>query len=157
MEFIIGAVSGVLVGGIITLITLSAVMCGGNMEHKNIGFTVIIAPNGKAYILCIADEGRNPMLEAILGTEYTAHPCQGIPIADTITALASTDESRPYNRWASEICCKDLYGYVVLMPVEEKRFVLYEYDRAFVFQHVVNAEIKMRKNTDGEVYGENQA
>ena len=120
------------------------------------GFTVVITPGGDVYMLCVADAARNKVLERVLGEEYSVYRVQDLPISDEIAAFASADECLLYNRWASELCHTDLHGTVILMPVENKQFVLWDYGKAEILQYVVSGEIKMRKNREEVVYGRDQ-
>ena len=168
MEFIIGAVSGALVGGTVVLITLSAIMNNGNAEkteekcqacskcHAD-SLTVMIEPNGDVHLVSVPAKARALMLERNLGEEYSVYPCKELPIADTIVALASTDKRRCYNHFASELCHTELHGDVILMPVEDKHFVSWDYGRADILRIVVSGCIKTLKNREEAIYGKDRA
>ena len=168
MEFIIGAVSGALVGGTVVLITLSAIMNNGNAEkteekrkacskcHAD-SLTVVITPSGDVHMLSIIPDKRSQVIESILGEEYSVYRCQDLPISDTIVALASTDKRRCYNHFASELCHTELHGDVILMPVEDKHFVLWDFGRADILRIVVSGCIKTLKNREEAIYGKDRA
>jgi len=106
------------------------------------GFTVLISPGGDAHILSIIPEKRGAVFRKRLGDEYTVVRCRELPVSDVIDAFGSEDTGRPFNRWASALCHVPLYGDVILMPVENKQFVLWDYGKAEILQAVVSISIK---------------
>lgn len=108
-------------------------------------YTVLIKPSGEVHILQIIPEKRGEVFRKRLGDEYVAMRCRGLHISDEIAAFGSEDTGRRFNRWASALCCIPLYGDVILMPVEDKHFVLWDYGKAEILQAVVGIFIKEQK------------
>ena len=119
------------------------------MEKENVTnaaeYTVLIKPSGEVHILQIIPEKRGEVFRKRLGDEYTVVQCRELLISDVIDAFGSEDTGRPFNRWASALCCVPLYGDVILMPVEDKHFVLWDYGKAEILQAVVGIFIKEQK------------
>ncbi len=105
-------------------------------------YTVLIKPSGEVHILQIIPEKRGEVFRKRLGDEYTVVRCRELPISDVIDAFGSEDTGRLFNRWASALCHVPLYGDVILMPVENKQFVLWDYGKAEILQAVVSGRIK---------------